>query len=104
LELRDTNIQMGLNFARKRIVMVSGVLSNKGERAVDVLEVKLTFFNYEKPVTEMVRTPLRPGAYTPPVEPLTERGFSFYIEEIPAGWLSSHAELSLSGFRFASRE
>ncbi len=103
LELKDANIQMGLNFAKKRIVMVSGVVVNNGERPVDVVEVKLTFFNYDKPVAEEVRTPLQPGPYTPAIDPLTERAFSFYIEEFPKGWLSSHAELSLSGFRLVPR-
>jgi hypothetical protein len=104
LELKDVNIKMGLNFAKKRILMVSGVIVNNGERPVDVVEVKLTFFNYEKPVAEEVKTPYQPGPYTPAIQPLTERAFEFYIEEFPEGWMSSHAELSLSGFRLVPRQ
>lgn len=104
VELRDTKIQMGLNFNRKRIVMVSGVIANTGDRAIDVVQVKVSFFNYEKLIDESIHTPLKPGPYTPPIKPLSEWAFSFYIEEIPKGWGGSHAEMSLYGFRFAKQE
>lgn len=102
IDLVDTKIQMGLNFARKRILMVSAVVENRGDRPVDVVEVKLLFFNYDKPVGESIHTPIRPGPYTPPIEPRGRRAISFYVEEFPKGWMASHAELELSGFRFAT--
>ena len=101
VELRDTKIQMGLNFSKKRILMLSGVIANTGDRAIDVVQVKVSFFNYDQLVTEMIRTPLQPGPYTPPIKPLSEWAFSFYIEDIPKGWGASHAEMSLYGLRFA---
>ncbi|GAB4234200.1 MAG: hypothetical protein Kow00109_07140 [Acidobacteriota bacterium] len=104
IDLVDTKIQMGLNFARKRILMVSAVVENRGDRPVDVVEVKLIFFNYDKPVGESIHTPIRPGPYTPPIEPRGRRAISFYVEEFPKGWMASHAELELSGFRFAAEE
>jgi hypothetical protein len=91
---------MGLNFAGKRIVKFAGIVENGGERDIDVVEVKLSFFNYDEVVWETTRTPIRPGPYTPPVRPLSERAFAFYSEEIPEGWKASHAEMSLAGFRF----
>jgi hypothetical protein len=101
LELKDPKIQMGLNYAGNRIVMFSGVFSNQGERTIDVIELKVVFFNYDEVLLETRRTPLRPGPYTPPIPQLSERAFSFYVEKIPEGWKSSHAEMSISGFRFA---
>lgn len=98
--LKDPLIQMGLNFAGNRIVMFSGVIDNAGERTLDVVEVKVQFFNYEDLVSETVRTPIRPGPYTPPISPVSQRSFNFYIEDIPEGWKSSHAEMSLNGLRF----
>jgi hypothetical protein len=100
VELREPKIQMGLNFAGNRIVMLSGIIENGGERSLDVVELKVVFFNYEEPVWETARTPIRPGPYTPPIPPLSSRGFSFYIEKIPEKWMSSHAEMSIHGFRF----
>lgn len=103
VELSDTKIQMGLNFNKKRIVMLSGVIANTGDRAIDVVQVKVSFFNYEELVAESVHTPLQPGPYTPAIAPLSQWAFSFYIEDIPKGWGASHAEMSLYGFRFAKQ-
>lgn len=100
VELRNPKIEMGRNFAGNRIVMLSGIIENNGEKTLDVVEIKLVFFNYNEPVHEMIRVPIRPGPYTPPVEPLTERGFTLYVEEIPQAWQASHAEMSIHGFRF----
>jgi hypothetical protein len=100
LELKNPKIQMGLNYARNRIVMFTGVFANNGERTIDVIELKVEFYNYEQLLAETIRTPLRPGPYTPAIPPLTERGFSFYIEDTPEGWGASHAEMSIFGFRF----
>jgi hypothetical protein len=104
LELRDPKIEMGLNFAGKRIVKFAGLIRNGGERSLDVVEVRLSFFNYDNLVWETARTPIRPGPYTPAIQPLTDRAFSLYFEEIPEGWKASHAEMSLEGFRFAESQ
>lgn len=103
VELKDTEMKMGLNFNKKRIVMLSGVIDNSGDRAIDVVQVKVSFYNYEKLVAEQIHTPLKPGPYTPPIKPLSEWAFSFYIEDIPKGWGASHAEMTLYGFRFANQ-
>lgn len=102
VELLSPRIEMGLNFAGNRIVILSGTIRNQGERALDVVEIKVVFFNYEEPVQEEVRIPIRPGPYTPPIGPLTDRAIVFYIEKIPKGWLASHAEMSIHGLRFKS--
>lgn len=104
ITIRDPAIQMGLNFAGNRIVMLSGVIENSGERTIDVVELNVKFFNYETLIWETTRTPIRPGPYTPPISPVAERAFTFYIEKIPEDWMSSHAEMNLSGFRFFSHE
>jgi hypothetical protein len=102
VELKETTMKMGLNFNKKRIVMLSGVIDNTGDRTIDVVQVKVSFYNYEKLVTEQIHTPLRPGPYTPPIKPLSQWAFSFYIEDIPKGWGASHAEMTLYGFRFVN--
>lgn len=104
VELKEPKIEMGLNFAGKRIVKFAGLIENGGERTLDVVEVKLSFFNYDELVWETSKTPIRPGPYTPAIAPLTERSFSLYFEKIPEGWKASHAEMSLHGFRFAESQ
>lgn len=101
VEIINQSIQMGLNIAGNRIVMVSGVIENRGERELDVVQVKLTFFNYEEPIHETIRTPVQPGPYTSSVPPLGQTSFDFYVEQIPENWLASTAELTIHGFRFA---
>lgn len=102
VELENPKIEMGLNFAGKRIVKFAGLIENEGEKTLDIVEVKLSFFNYDELVWETTKTPIRPGPYTPPIPPLSNRSFSIYFEEIPEGWKASHAEMSLQGFRFAA--
>lgn len=101
IQLKKPEIQMGQNFAGKRMVIFSGIIENGGERALDVVEVELKFFNYDKLVWRTRRIPIKPGRYTPPIEPLQQRGFTLYMENIPEDWLASHAEMAVSGFRFA---
>ena len=100
LELRDPRVKIAKNLAGKRMVIFSGVLENNGEKALDVVEVKLAFFNYDEHVWDTVRTPVRPGRYTPPVKSLSQRGFTLYVQDVPKGWLASHAEMDIDGFRF----
>jgi hypothetical protein len=100
VELENPKIQMGLNFAGNRIVMFSGVIKNGGEHSLDVVELEIVFLNYDDPVWNTTRVPIRPGPYTPAIPALTERAFSFYIEDIPEGWMAGHAEMAISGFRF----
>ena len=103
--LQNPKVQMGKNIAGHRVVMFSAVIENSGEKTLDVVEIELSFFNYEERVWETVRTPIRPerSNYTPPIEPLEERGFTLYTEKIPQNWLASHAEMELHGFRFVAR-
>lgn len=100
VELTNPKVQMGLNFAGNRMVILSGIVENGGERSLDVVELKVAFFNYEKLISEMTRTPIRPGRYTPPIPPLSKRAFTFYVEKIPKNWGASHAEMSIAGLRF----
>ena len=64
LELRDPRVKMAKNLAGKRMVIFSGVLENNGEKALDVVEVKLAFSSWPSSITtSMSGTPcaLRSG-------------------------------------------
>ena len=104
LKLEDPKIQMGKSFTGSRVVMFSAIIRNGGEKMVDVVEVELSFFNYDELVWKTVRTPIRPEPrnYIPAIEPLEERGFTLYLEEIPKKWQATNAELDIFGFRFTS--
>jgi len=100
LDLKNQRKQMAKNMAGNRMAIFSGVVENNGEKTLDVVEVKLAFFNYDKYVWHTVRTPVRPGRYSPPVNSLSQRGFTLSVQDIPEGWLAIHAEMDIHGFRF----
>jgi len=101
VELSEPRIQMSLNMAGGRAVTFAGVIDNVGEKRLDVIELRIVFFNYEETVWETVRTPIRPGQRTgDPIDPMSTRHFSFLVHEIPDDWLASHAEMEIYGFRF----
>lgn len=99
--LKNSRIQMGLNFNRKRVVMFSGEIENRGDRTLDVVELKIMYFNYEEHIDTVFKIPIRPGPYTKPVEPLTSGSYNFYIEDFPNRWKGSECEVYINGFRFA---
>ena len=104
IRLNHPQVKMTSSFSGNRLVLFSSIIENKGERTVDVVEVKLSFFNYENLVSTTVITPIRPGpvSRTPPIETFEERGFTVYLEGLPQEWLALHAEMAIHGFRFVA--
>lgn len=101
VKLKNSKIQMGLNFNRKRVVMFSGEIENRGDRTIDVVELRIMYFNYEEFIDAVIKTPLRPGPYTKAIEPLTSGPYNFYIEDFPGRWKGSECEVYINGFRLA---
>ena len=99
--LKGSRIQMGLNFNRKRVVMFSGEIENRGDKVLDVVELRIMYFNYEELIDTVLKTPIRPGPYTKAIPPLTSGPYNFYIEEFPGRWKGSECEVYINGFRFA---
>ena len=103
MDLESLQVQMSKSLSGNRLVIFSAIIENNGERTVDVVEVELSFFNYDKLISSVVRTPLRPGTYTPPIQTFEKRGFTLYVEDIPPHWLAQNAEIAFHGFRFLAR-
>ena len=102
VSLTSPRLQMAKNLAGNRMAIFSGTIENQGERTLDVVEMKMIFFNYDTPVWETTKTPIRPGAYTAPIQPMKKRSFTFYIQDLPRGWMASRAEMDINGFRFTA--
>lgn len=98
--LEDRGIKMLKNFTGKRMVMFAGAVTNHNDRPLDVLEIRLILFNAQEPVFESIRTPIKPGPYTPPILSGESRGFTLYLEDFPKSWWASRAEMEISGIRF----
>ena len=103
MDLENPQLKMGKNFAGNRFVIFSAIIENNGERTVDVVEVELSFFNYNELISSVIRTPLRPGTYTPPIQTFEKRVFTVYVEEIPPNWLAQTAEIAIHGLRFLAK-
>ncbi len=102
IELNNPQVRMSSSFSGNQLVLISGVIENRGEKTLDVVEVELSFFNYNEPIAKVTRTPIRPGSgsRTPPLQTFEKRGFTLFVEEIPERWLAQQAELAIHGFRF----
>ena len=105
IRLKEPQVKMTSSFSGNRLVLFSAIIENRGERKVDVVEVELSFFNYDDLVSTTVKTAIRPGpaSRTPPVESFEERGFTLYLEDLPEEWLALHAEMAIHGIRFVER-
>ena len=101
VSLTSPRLQMAKNLAGNRMAVFSATIDNQGEKTLDVVEMKMTFFNYDTPVWETTRTPIRPGAYTAPIQPMKKRSFTLYIQDLPRDWMSTRAEMDINGFRFS---
>jgi hypothetical protein len=101
--LENPRVKLGKNFAGNRFVIFSAIIENNGERTVDVVEVELSFFNYDELISSVIRTPLRPGAYAKPIQTFEKRVFTILVEGIPSNWLAQNAEIAIHGLRFLSK-
>ena len=104
VELEDRGIKMLKNLTGKRTVGFAGAITNHNDRQLDVVEVRLILFNAHEAVFETIRTPIKPGPYTPPILSGKTRGFAVYLEDFPESWWASRAEMEISGLRWAGSE
>ena len=102
VRMTGPRLQMAKNLAGNRMAIFSATIENQGEKELDVVEMKMVFFNYDTPVWETTRTPIRPGAYTAPIQPMKKRNFTLYIQDLPRDWMSTRAEMDINGFRFTA--
>jgi len=103
MDLKNPQVKMAKSLSGNRLVMFSAIIENNGERTVDVVEVELSFFNDDKLISSVIRTPLRPGTYTPPIQTFEKRGFTLYVEDLPPNWLAQNAEIAFHGIRFLAK-
>ena len=104
VQLENRGIKMLKNLTGKRTVGFAGAITNHNDRQLDVVEIRLTLFNAHEAVFETIRTPIKPGPYTPPILSGKTRGFAVYLEDFPKSWWASRAEMEISGMRWAGSE
>jgi hypothetical protein len=102
IRLSDVKATLGINFAKSRIAIVSGIINNEGDRKLEALEMHLALFDvYQKLSAERTRTPLRPGVgMNRPMEPLEKRDFTVWIEPIEQLWNPKELVVEITGLKY----
>ncbi len=102
--VRISNVRatLGINFAKSRIAIISGIITNEGDRKLEALELRIALYDvYDKLSKERIATPLRPGVGVKrPMDPLEKRDFTVWIEPIEQLWNPKRIEVELSGLKY----
>jgi len=102
IRLSDVKATLGINFAKSRIAIISGIINNEGDRKLEALELHLALFDvYQKLSAERTKTPLRPGVgMNRAMEPLERRDFTVWIEPIEQLWNPKELVLEITGLKY----
>jgi hypothetical protein len=102
VRLSDVKAQLGINYAKSRIAIVSGNIANEGDRKLEALELHIALYDiYDKLSKERVATPLRPGVgIKRAMNPLEKRPFTVWIEPIEQLWNPKRVEIEITGLKY----
>ena len=102
IRLTGVKASLGINYARHRIAIISGMIENEGDRKLEALELHIALFDvYGKLSKEKTATPLRPGiGIKRPMEPLEKRQFIVWVEPIEQLWNPKRLEIEITGLKY----
>jgi len=102
IRISDVKASLGINFAKSRIAIVSGFITNEGDRKLEALELRIALYDvYNKLSKERISTPLRPDAgLKRPMQPMEKRDFTVWIENIEQLWNPRRLEIEISGLKY----
>src|SRR5262245_43794304 len=102
VRLSDVKAQLGINYAKSRIAIITGVITNVGDRKLEALELHIALYDvYDKIAKERIATPLRPGVgIKRPMEPMEKRPFTVWIEPIEQLWNPKRVEIEKTGLKY----
>jgi hypothetical protein len=105
VKILDVKGQIVINFAGDRVIVINGLFENRGERAVEAAEVKITFYDPEqKIIRERVIAPLRmETGMKMPLKSLETRNWSVRFENMPINLQVGKLEVVLTGLKLAPR-
>src|SRR5262245_31085184 len=102
IRLTEVKASLGINQMKHRIAIISGVITNDGDRRLEALELHIALYDvYNKLSKEKTSTPLRPGVgLNRPMEPLEKRGFTVWIEPIEQLWNPKTLQVEITGLKY----
>ena len=102
IRLEDVKAGLGITFNKNRVAVISGIISNEGDRKLEALELHVTLFDvYNKFSKDKIATPLRPGiGFYKPMDPLEKRTFTVGIEAVEQLWNPRRLEIEITGLKY----
>jgi hypothetical protein len=102
IRLESVRAGLGITFNKNRVALVSGLISNEGDRRLEALELHVTLYDlYDKYSKDRTATPLRPGVgLSGPMEPLEKRTFTIGIEGVEQLWNPRRLEVEITGLKY----
>lgn len=102
IRLIDVKAGLGVNFAKSRIAIISGIIHNEGDRKLEALELHIALYDvYDKLSKERIASPLRPGVgIKRPMDPLEKRPFTVWMEPIEQLWNPGRVEIEITGLKY----
>jgi hypothetical protein len=102
VRIENVKATLGITFSKARIAIISGLISNEGDRKLEAVELKVTLFDVYGGVSkQLTRYPVRPGI--PPnraMEPMEKRGFSVGIESVEHLWNPNRVQVEMTGLKY----
>jgi hypothetical protein len=103
IRIENAKASLGITFSKARIALISGTISNEGDRTLEALELHITLYDlYDKFSKDRIAMPIRPGVGwgIRPLEPLQKRSFTVGIESVEQLWNPRKLEVKITGLKY----
>lgn len=103
IRIESTKASLSITFSKARIAIISGMISNEGDRKLEAIELHITLYDlYGKFSKDRIATPIRPGLGlgSKPLAPMQKRTFSVGIESVEQLWNPKRLEIEITGLKY----
>ncbi len=103
IRIEDVKASLGITFSKARIAIITGLISNEGDRKLEAIELHVTLYDlYGKFSKDRTAFPIRPGLGlgNKPLEPMQKRTFSIGIESVEQLWNPKKLEIEITGLKY----
>jgi hypothetical protein len=103
IKIDNLKASLGINFNNTRTAMISGTMTNEGDRTVEAVEIHISLYDvWGKLSKERTALILRPvnGMLGKPLGPLEKRLFSVGIESVELYWDPKQISYEITGLKY----
>jgi hypothetical protein len=102
IKIENAKASLGISFGKNRVAIISGIISNDGDRKLEAVELHITLFDawgkFSKDRTTISVRPDSPPKR--PMEPLEKRPFTVGVESVEQYWDPKKVEINISGLKY----